>query len=159
MISAKAFPLCADVPFADHDIDTGIEPVGMGKHFSRESGPHAPLRDVDSAGSRFSFICEPGVPNCLADLCDYRPGRVEADFTCGRQCHSAPPPGEYGGSDFLLKASDLAGEGGLREVQALCSANECCFLANRDERFQLPQIHRLFGSGMRTVQNWHLCGR
>ncbi len=68
-------------------------------------------------------------------------GDDPGDLTRGGISPSVRGPVEQGHSEFALERADLAGDGGLHEVQALGRAGHAAGIGHRDQGGQLFEIH------------------
>jgi hypothetical protein len=62
--TSEAFILDADLPFLDHDVNSGVVFCQVGQQATRKSCPDAPLRDVYGAGTNLPGTGQPGFRDC-----------------------------------------------------------------------------------------------
>jgi len=59
----------------------------------------------------------------------------------GREFYTAPGAHQQSMAELLLQQRHLPAEAGLRQVQRNRGAAETAAVGDRDQRFQLPQLH------------------
>lgn len=71
----------------------------------------------------------------------YLTGFLEQLLAVWEEEHSAPRAREQGHTELFFQTLDLAREGRLRDVEALCCAGEILLFRDGDEILQLGEAH------------------